>query len=568
MEENGRNLDPVRPGEQWFFYWKTSASLWESRLTQFAPDQTIFLPINWGFHAEGAAQWDFGKYHPERELSRLVQLLTQHERKFCWLLPLTPAPFLPNGGVPVAAVKTLSVTREGVHVAALDHEQKLNKMFSFFEPKVFQNYMSFLSALKNLFQEKNIKAPIWGASFCYFEDKKSISYFEDYSFAFEQGFSRYLKQNFPQGVDLTQTSEEEKLKTQFTQEASGLFKSSAAEVFGPQWMGVQTIAVLGGSPRDVIERTMTLGRSQANYFQDLFQHYVNERWISSVLLNSKEKKDLLPIVLQEHFGVEAIEHRYQYQTYDGELNEEFRPLGLIDIFDQDNHYFTQIGLVPYLDNNFRWMYNVQEQLNFTTEWIESHQDRVKFFCGRHLTRTTFAQMLKLFMMGQKVVLDKNGLAPDLEKRLQVFYLENNLKLQSINFMTLINICELGEGRFITIEGEKLLQGQNTPAFWQNLFKYFCLIQPEISLDDEVFGLWRIRATSPYELNYLDVRRINLYNPTSYKKHVTIKTQSHFAFMKMIDPHHAQAKSHPHGVEVELLPNGKIALDFGHYEENA
>ena len=30
---------------------------------------------------------------------------------------------------------------------------------------------------------------------------------------------------------------------------------------------------------------------------------------------------------------------------------------------------------------------------------------------------------------------------------------------------------------------------------------------------------------------------------------------------------ASARSVPNGVEVELLPNGRIALDFGHYEES-
>ena len=88
----------------------------------------------------------------------------------------------------------------------------------------------------------------------------------------------------------------------------------------------------------------------------------------------------------------------------------------------------------------------------------------------------------------------------------------------------------------------------------------------MKMDEDVFTLWRIRATSPHELTYLDVRRVNIYNPTSYKKLVTIKTHKHFAFMKMIDPTRATAKSTPQGVDVELLPNGKIALDFGHYEE--
>jgi hypothetical protein len=99
-----------------------------------------------------------------------------------------------------------------------------------------------------------------------------------------------------------------------------------------------------------------------------------------------------------------------------------------------------------------------------------------------------------------------------------------------------------------------------------MFKFLSLNHPEVHSEKEVFGLWRIRATSPHELNYLDVRRVNFYNPTSYKKSVMVQTQKKFAFMKVIDPLHASAKMTSDGVEVELLPNGTLALDFGHYEE--
>src|SRR6476620_8210424 len=84
----------VSPGEQWFFYWKTSAALWEARILELPREEIVFLPLNWGMHAEGEGKWDFGQSLPERDLGRLANLLTQHGRKFTWLLPLTPSPFL------------------------------------------------------------------------------------------------------------------------------------------------------------------------------------------------------------------------------------------------------------------------------------------------------------------------------------------------------------------------------------------------------------------------------------------------------------------------------------------
>jgi len=557
--------DLVRPGEQWFCYWKTSASLWESRIIQSPAHEILFIPLYWGFHAEGPSQWDFGNLHPERDLSRLVNLLTQHSRKFCWLLPITPAPFLPNGGVPVAAARTLSISQDGVHLAALDQEDKLHKMYSFFEPKVYAAFLDFLSAFGHFLGKNKIKAPLWGASFQFMEGDKIISYLDDYSLAFEQGFSRYLKQSYKEGVDLSDPSEEERLKKNFIREVEVLFKSSVETALSPFWQGVQSIVMLGGSPRETIERSLSSGRSPIMTIKDLFVNYTHNRLISSALLRPIDKGEMLPQILKEHLGAEEIERRYHYQMVSGELNEEWRPFRLLDIFENGRSRFKNSGLFTFLEENYRWMYGIHSELNFQSDWIDEHQQTIKFFHAENMDRTRFSQMLKLFMMGQRIVFDRSGLHPDLDKRLEIFYLENNLKSQTVNFMTTTNICELGEGKFITYEGEKL-QMPKALEFWSHLFKYFNLNHLESKADKDVYSLWRIRGTTPHELNYLDVRRANFYNPTSYKRQVLIQTKGSFAFMKMIDPSRAKATSVPHGVEIELLPNGRIALDFGHYEE--
>lgn len=561
------DFDPVRPGEQWFFYWKTSAALWESRILEFATHEVVFLPVYWGFHAENQNDWDFGKIQPEKDLLRLTQLLTQHGRKFCFILPLTPAPFLPNGGVPVYAARTLSQNQEGIHLAVLDQENILHKMFSFFEPKVFQSFVSFCQAFGTFLSKNKIKAPIWGGKFFYYQFGRKISFIEDSSITFEQGFSRYLKQNNTGGVNLTIPHEEYVLKSKFTDEVDGLFSSSAESTLAPYWSGTQRIVMLGSSPEETIVRSLPGGKSQLEFTRDLFHHFISSDWISSALLTSQEKKETLDWILKEHFGSREIDERYHYKTHKGELTSEFKPFGVIDLFEsgKDSH-FSQIGLYPFLSQHFRWLYQSHGQLNFTPEWIDESQHKIKIFYGKELDRIQFAQILKLFMMGQRVLLDRAGLGDGLDKKLQVFLIENNIKSQSVNFMTLTQIHELGEGRLVVYDGETLKNNPGREKFWLNLFNFMELVQPEIQMDEDVFSLWRIRGTTPHELSYLDVRRVNLYNPTSYKKTISIKTHKHFAFMKMIDPTRAQAKSTPDGVDVEILPQGKIALDFGHYEE--
>lgn len=565
--EKTKQFDPVFPGEQWFFYWKTSAALWEHRIMQTPQHEVIFIPLYWGLHAESQSEWDFGQNVPEKDLLRLVNLLTQHGRKFSWILPLTPAPFLPNGGVPVFSARTLSVSKEGVHLAALDQESNLHKIFSFFEPKVWEAYSGFLQAFRKFLSQNKVKSPVWGARFNYFQDGEKFSYHEDSSIAFEQGFSRFLKQAHPQGTDLTELKAEVELKRKFTEEVGSLFVTNAQEELSPFWMGVQNITMLGGSPKETIVRSLPGGKSQLEYTRDLFHHFVNSEWISSALLTAAEKKESLNWILKEHFGSSEIQQRYHYEVYKGELTSEFRPFGVVDLFGGKVHqHYSKTGLIKFLDQHFRWLYQSSDELTFTPEWIDVNHSKIKFFHGEDLTRITFAQILKLFMMGQRILLDVSGLGEGLDKRLQIFLLENNIKSQSVNFMTSTEICELGEGKLVLFDGKKLIDNPSREKFWQHIFRYLNLVQPEMMMDDDVFSLWRIRATSSHELSFLDVRRVNIYNPTSYKKTVSIKTQKHFAFMKMIDPTRAQARSTPDGVEVELLPNGKIALDFGHYEE--
>jgi hypothetical protein len=567
MEDSRQVLDPVRPGEQWFCYWKTSASLWESRIQEFAQHEIIFIPIYWGFHAESGGTWDFGKFHPERDLVRLSKILTQHNRKFCWLLPLTPAPFLPNGGVPISVARTLSVSEKGMSLACLDQDSTLHKMYSFFEPKVLPTFASFVQNFGEMLAETHSKALVWGTEFHYLEDQKNISFLDDASVAFEQGFSRYLKKNYADSTGLDQALQEQKIKDSFVTDVKNIFQSIAHEALAPFWEGIQSITMFGAGPKDTIERAMGAGKSQTNFFKDLFESYVAHRWFSTCLLTAKEKKELLRRCLNEHFSNDEIEHQFNYLKDSAEIGPDFRPYALIDVFDQNQaKVFNKNGLKPFLNENFRWMFYIHNDLDFTPQWIDSSHHRVKFFHAAGMDRTLFSQMLKLFMMGQRIIFDCTGLSDELDKRLQVFYLENNLKLQSVNFLTSINLCELGDGRLITFEGEKLTTHEEKNKFWNHILKFLNINHPEVQSDEDIFSLWRIRATSSHELNYLDVRRVNFYNPTSYKKSVMVLTQKKFAFMKVIDPIHATAKMTNEGVEVELLPNGKLALDFGHYEE--
>lgn len=567
-EENIKKFDVVRPGEQWFLYWNTSAALWETRIQEIPQNEIVFIPIYWGLHGVSLSEWDFGSTRPECDLLRLVHLLTRYGRSFCWIIPLTPSPFLPNGGVPTFAARSLSISYDGVHLAVFDQEMNFNKMYSYFEPKVFQSFSQFLKGFGHFLSTNQIHAPVWGSEFYFYHNGRRYSFLEDHSISFDQGFSRFLKKNNPLGVELSDQLHEFSLKENFQNEVALLFEATAETALAPFWKGSQKITCLGSSPEETIQRSLAGGKSQLDYTKDLFEHYVNSEWISSVLLTPVEKKGLLTSILKEHYGTFAIEKRYNLSPFKKNMSNEFSPYGVIDIFGGRRELINnKIGLTSYLDKFFPWLYQIQERVDFTSEWIDSNQHKIKIFQGKELDRTTFAQILKLFLMGQKVLINRSEMGEGFEKKIQIFLIENNIKVQNVNFMTFTQVCELGEGRLILFEANKLIENNHKEKYWDHIFQYLHLTQPEIKMDQDVFTLWRIRATSEDELSYLDVRRLNIYNPTSYKKSVKIKTHKHFALMKMIDPNRANAKSTPEGVDIEILPQGKIALDFGHYEES-
>ena len=71
-----KEYDTVFPGENWFYFWRTSPSLWESKLREFSGAQPILVPIYWGLHSEQPEKFDFGTYKPETDLKRLYEVIT------------------------------------------------------------------------------------------------------------------------------------------------------------------------------------------------------------------------------------------------------------------------------------------------------------------------------------------------------------------------------------------------------------------------------------------------------------------------------------------------------------
>lgn len=569
-----KGYDPVYPGENWFFYWKTSASLWESKLAAYSNTETLFIPIYWGFHSEQPGQYDFGDVKPETDLKRLYEIGIRLRKKFVFVIPLTPTPFLANGGLPSYLSRTMALNENGVAQAIVDPQGKINKMFSFFDPRIFQAYRKFSWVIAQYFSKQKINVEVFGADLGYIKKRKFNSYIEDYSHSFEEGFKRYLEEigkNQSKPFDYPLIPEKEKqLKKNYANMIKDIYLQAASETLSAQWGGLVRVAFLGGSPESILSRSSEEWENEQDYFENFFEIVVNDMLPCSVLLKEDIKKRTLKKSLNDLITESFISEKMNTGIYEDDLNSSFLPLTFFEIYQIKNDDFStekhisDIGLNNFFNREFRWTYRVLTEIS---DQYESERQKVHFVFGKSLNTEMFNNILKMFLNGEKIFIDTSGLAKELQQKLNIFISENSIPTESLNFLTSILKAQLGEGLLLAFDSEKLIEVPMLKRinFWENMIEYLNLKHLKVQNDEDLYFLWKSRASNPYELSYEEIRRVSFYNPSSYKKKAQIYSSKNFAFLKTIDEIHAKVKSSPIGIDIEISPGGSVSLDFGYYE---
>src|SRR5690606_2764039 len=98
------------------------------------------------------------------------------------------------------------------------------------------------------------------------------------------------------------------------------------------------------------------------------------------VLTPDEKKETLNWIINEYFGADAIDQRYRIKALESELNDEFRPFGMVDVYGfKKSSQFNQTGLSTYLKKHFRGLYHSHENLEFTPSAIDLNHHKIKIF---------------------------------------------------------------------------------------------------------------------------------------------------------------------------------------------
>lgn len=563
-----RDQDTVFPGENWFFYWKTSASLWKSKLQEF-PGTKIIIPLNWSFHSETGDQFDFDDHRPETNLKKLVEIANEVGKSVVFFLPLTPAPFLPNGGLPHLLARSLALNSEQMAYGVIDADNHLVKIYSFFDPRVFEAFDKFVKKLGQYFLSSKIAADVWGVRSGYFKDGQYRSFMEDTSKTFENAFQRYLatKKNVD---EVLSPIEEKQIAFEFNKTIQNLYETNARESIKENFEGTLDVAFLGAGTQNFLKR-LSGTISTVDYSSELYESLAKDIIPSSVLLSHRLKKGVLTRELNDLVANSYLPSRLASSAYDHEDISTFQPLSFFKVYEKVDgvsalfQNWTDLNLWHYLKTNFGWSYKVISSDTLKLHETKTpYQEHIHLFHGHDVDRTIFNYILKTFMNGGRVILNRSGLSDEFNKRFETFFLENNLVVEKVHFQTQIQNISLGEGRLILLEGEgfKALSSEDFYNFWKTLVETFSLIHVPIQNVEGIDFYWRTRPSSTNELKFEEVRRLSLYNPTSYRKKIKMSLSKNFVVYKVLDEINVIVQTYPNEIEIELSPEGSVIVDFG------
>ncbi len=568
-----RDEDAVFPGENWFFYWKTSASLWKVKLESLVGVNKIYVPINWAFHSDTGDKYDFASERPETDLKKLVDIAKQCAKEVVFFVPIGPCPFLTNGGLPALLARTPMVDEKGRVVAAVDQEGNLNKLYSFFDPRVYQAYDNFVKALGEYFVTQGIACDVWSIDCCQVTlDYGLVSYLKDHSHVYDQGFSRFLqnKREEDEGLDegISDPEVEHILHHEFYSMIRSIYLMASEERMAGNWEGVLQVSFLGGGQEDFFKR-IHASDSLVQYGHDLLESLSLNAISSSSLLPGRIKKGVLGKMLDQLVTNSFIEKQFLKNSFEDDLVSQFTPKVFFEVYDlgaeftHDNISWADLGLWEYLQKFYSWCYSDMGHGDFRFD-EDSDMNRIFFFHGLSMDQKLFHNMLKAFMSGAKVILNRAGLEKQFQRKLEAFFIENELEIEKVKLHTTLVNTTLGDGRLLVFNGDDLvdLDEKKASEFWHRVISTFEVGHLIVIPPEGVQIAWKYRTSNTQELQFEEVRRMGIYNPSSYKKKVKFMIPGHFRLLKVVDEnkvtfHHGQKE-----VECELLPEGSISLDFG------
>ena len=560
------------PSEQWFTYWKTSARLWESQLSTSA-DPLVNIPINWAFHNEDGETSDFGQERPETDLAKLAIICEKLHKEILFFLPLTPLPFFAHGGVPRLLARSQARDLAGIAHAYMDWGGRVSKFYSFFDPRVFVAFQKYIRQLEQHFSRQGIMPQVVGLLGVGIEQvgerESFVSYSEDSSLAFDQGFGRFLSASGPGETNLLSPREEWEVKHLYHQMSQQLYLETARESLEDYWLGHLDFCFLGGGPRDIFQRVYAPSSCPSKHAREAILSLIYNKIPTAALLPESSRTEGLTKFFSQVVTPATIKFQLDREREADEWGPQYDLLCAFEIHERPLRYschaksWHDVGLKQYLDKAYSGIYRVNNHLEpfpvteCSSEWPHA-------LIGGGMDQQMAKSMLRAFLNGASFIVNTADINEDVMRTLESFILQNSLDVEVVKYHIQIRRVVLGRGQLLLFDGTPLeSERQETrDVFWEKVLSIFEFPYQKLELDEGVVAVWKKRPPIQSELNFEQIRRVILYNPTDFKKQAKIPAQKKFRLLRYEDEYDANVTSSGGGASVSLSADGSVAIDFG------
>lgn len=579
-------------GENWFCYWKASATLWSTKIEQYTGPSPLFIPLLWSHHVtrvssatEYAAKTmiDFGQKRQDTNLIELFQLIKQMGREAVLLIPIGPLPFVSSGGMPSWLCDSVAEDKNGMPKVAIDDQSRIHKCYSFYSPKVFKEYLHTLSVLAEMMRTKGVAIKIYGLNSYYQDptDSKIYSFFEDYSKVAQSGFARYfstLKSDSSQFLAEQSKASEQDWKN-YQNDMKSLYSNALEEIFAGSYQGELSIHYADASPWQPLT-SLQMTKNSDSLLRSIKVAWQNSMLPSLVLSNSKNMgaanevqklyqatapHDWVPFILDYNQGNFANQSLHQ-------------PLQLMSVL-ADAQQLINSGLAKILDTTFHGTW--QSLNHFSEDTLEGWEEPKTLFMfelptiktkNHHSNSDPVVNLIiKTVMRGHQVAINKEALSKEQARLFELFIHENQLKKIITGHYCPLEFVAIGQaGKLCFFNASDIMQttADLKIAFWKQILRLFEVEFVSWQVDESLDSLWLFRQANPGDLFYEQIRRVILRNNTDEDKNITFPKDKKHILVKIIDPNGVEVITKPQTIDLKFRPKGFVVLDFGFIGEES
>lgn len=542
--------------EGFFLYWKSPRQNWDKIILGNPSKKYLIIPINWALHVVNG-KVHFGDGSDELSLESLIRLGVEHGKKVILSVAITPNPLLENGGVPLEIDGDLSFSSSGFPKFFSPNSKDLLKVRSFYSPEVFKEFSKFLKS--------------FGKFLSYIDLPYDVASTEYVSFS-QSGICHSLIEDFgPAQVDSF-----EKFKQHAGDEANAgfletmildLYEESIKENCQADFIGRLKVNILGTRNEDSIN----------NVFNSIDQVSFNKSLINCF------KNNIYPISIDSITTEnDLLSRQYESLMSSSYIEDCLRTSSLTN----DKASLSMISHLSFFHGKRLDQYRAKELISKTLEVVdkslgfssssklyeltkleidEGVDSELIYLVGSSFKDDEVGLIKKLFFSGKKIIFDTNGVSDSFLSEFKLNFCSKEIKKSKLNLEVDLFIYELGTAVMILFDSSHLFSRSTDTCqeFWNKIIYAAEIDFLKMSGVEDIDYIWRKRPIRSNELNFEEIRRLNIFNPHNEEKTIVLEPSERFFLLKKVDEFKAILNRRTsRELMISLSPKGSVGIEFG------